>query len=353
MDGDDYQKVLDRIFFVSEKLIVFDRADDLFDHLIKTSISLTMADAATIRVFNVEKGTLDIAMGYGLSDGFLSQPALRIGEGITGRVVLEGKPFSTDDVTQVPHCVNKELARLEGIKALICVPLKSKEGSSGCITAYKKQASAFAEHDLLLLSIFATQAAQAVEKTSLLRDLQRQVTYDQLTGIYNKKAVLKFLDEQVNLSNRHGQSTSIIFLDIDNFKIFNDTHGHLLGDKLLSDFARVLKGRCRKSDVIGRYGGEEFVVIASQTSKENTNVLCTKLREAMKKYKFIGSSGGNVQVTFSAGISSFPEDGSSVDELLKKADEAMYKSKMSGKDAITLCGMQSPVTMDIKPAQLK
>jgi len=247
------------------------------------------------------------------------------------------KPFSTDNVTQVPQCVNKELARLEGIKALICVPLKSKDGSTGCITAYKKQASPFAEHDLLLLSIFASQAAQAVEKTRLVRELQRQVTYDQLTDIYNKKAVLKVFDEQVNLSSRHGQSTSLIFLDIDNFKVFNDTHGHLLGDKLLSDFAKVLKGRCRKSDVIGRYGGEEFVVVASQTSKENAYVLCNGLREATKKYQFIGSSGSKVSVTFSAGVASFPEDGSSVDEILKKADEAMYKSKTSGKDAITLC----------------
>lgn len=334
---ESYQKVLDRIFFVSEKLIVFDRPDDLFEHLVKTTISLTMADAATIRVFNVEKGTLDIAMGYGLSDGFLSQPAVRIGEGITGKVVMDGKPFSTDNVTQVPHCVNKELARLEGIKALICVPLKSKDGSTGCITAYKKQATSFAEHDLLLLSIFASQAAQAVEKTRLVRELQRQVTYDQLTDIYNKKAVLKVFDEQVNLSSRHGQSTSLIFLDIDNFKMFNDTHGHLLGDKLLSDFAKVLKGRCRKSDVIGRYGGEEFVVVASQTSKENAYVLCNGLREATKKYQFIGTSGSSVSVTFSAGVASFPDDGSSVDEILKKADEAMYKSKMSGKDAITLC----------------
>ena len=334
--NDNYQKVLDRIFLVSDKLIVFDGIDDVYEHVIKTSIILSRADAATIRVFNMEKGTLDIVKGYGLSNGFLSQPPVRIGEGISGKVVREGKFFSAIDVKNVPEFVKKEIAGLDGIKAVISVPLKIKDVPTGCLNVYKKKAVAFAEHDLLSLNTIASQIAGALEKTRLIQELQKQVAYDQLTGIYNKNTMLKHCEAQINLSARHEQPMSIIFIDIDNFKVFNDTHGHLLGDKLLSDFAKVMKKCCRKSDMIGRFGGEEFVMIASQTTKEHAYVLCNKLKTSMKKHKFTGSAKKGVNITFSAGISSFPEDGSAVDELLKKADQAMYKSKKAGKDTITL-----------------
>src|SRR5208337_2769803 len=152
------QKLLDRIFFVSEKLIVFDGLDDLFEHIIKTSVVLTQAEVATIRIFNMEKGTLDLVKGYGLSDEFLYQPPLGIGEGIAGRVVLDGKAFSTHDASQLSQCANEELANIEGVKAIISVPLKTKNSTIGCITVYKKQAEAFADHDLMLLNMFASQA---------------------------------------------------------------------------------------------------------------------------------------------------------------------------------------------------
>ncbi len=332
----NYQKALDRIFIISEKLIVFDGLEEVFEHIVKTSMMLTLADAATIRVFNMETGTLDIVKGYGVSNVFLTQPPIRLGEGITGRVVLNGKPFSTSDVSSVPGCVNKELARLEGIKALMCVPLRTRDDSVGCITVYKKRPVPFAEYDLAVLGIFASQAVQAFEKARLIRELQKQATHDHLTGLYNRNALARHLEAELNLSNRHNHGTSVIFLDIDNFKCFNDTHGHLLGDKLLSDFSKILKNNCRKSDVVARFGGEEFVVVASHTTKDRALVLCNKLRGAVKKHRFIGSSKTRVRLTFSAGISSFPDDGADEEELLKKADEAMYRSKLAGRDTITL-----------------
>lgn len=336
VEKDGYQKALDRIFMISEKLILFEGLDDVFEHIVNTSIMLTLADAATIRVFNMETGTLDIVKGRGVSASFLTQPPIRLGEGITGRVVLEGRPFSTLDVSSSPECVHKELAALEGIKALICVPLRTRSGSIGCITVYKKRAIPFADYDLAVLGIFASQAVEAFEKTKLIKELQKQATHDQLTGIYNKNALIRQFEAEINLAVRHNHSTSVIFLDIDNFKVFNDTHGHLLGDKFLSDFSRILMRNCRKSDVVARFGGEEFVIIASHTEKDRALVLCSKLSRAVKKHRFAGSANEKVRVTFSAGISSFPEDGAGVAELLEKADEAMYKSKLAGRDTATL-----------------
>ncbi|TXF09894.1 sensor domain-containing diguanylate cyclase [Pelomicrobium methylotrophicum] len=328
------QDVLKRIFFITERVIVFDGLDDVFEHIVKTSVMLTKAEAATIRVFDINTGKLAIVKGYGLSTGFLSQPPIKLGEGITGRVVLEGKPFSTEDVTTVPHCVHKELAKLEGIRAVMSVPLKTRENTIGCITVYRKQAEPFADHEMLLLNIFASQATEAVEKTRLLEELKKQAMFDPLTGVYNKNAILRELDAKIESARRHGYNTSIVFIDIDDFKKFNDTHGHLLGDKFLADFATLVKKCCRKGDLVGRFGGEEFLVIAPHTDKEGALKLAEKLRDAVSKHEFIGRDG-YVHATLSAGVSSVPEDGLGMTDVLKKADDAMYQSKRSGKNCVT------------------
>jgi diguanylate cyclase (GGDEF)-like protein len=327
--------ILDRIFFITEKVLVFDGLHDVFEHIVKIAIMLTNADAATIRAFDIESGNLVIVEGYGLSNEFLAQPPIKIGEGITGMVVLDAKPFSTDDVTKVPHCIHKELAQIEGIKAVMSVPMKTGEGAIGCLTIYRKKSEAFTEQDMLLLSIFAGQSTEVIEKARGIEELKRQAIFDSLTKVLNKNALLTELDLKVSLADRHSYDLSIIFIDIDDFKKFNDTHGHLLGDKLLVDFAKLLRQHCRKTDIIGRFGGEEFIIIAPHTDKDSALIITNKLLDIASGHKFLGSSG-DIHVTFSAGIASFPNDAQETLELLSRADKAMYASKMAGKNCATV-----------------
>lgn len=328
-------EVLNKIFFVSERLIIFDGLEDVFGHIVKTAVSLIHAEAATIRVFDFSSGKLKIVKGYGVSSGFLSQPPISLGEGITGHVVLEGKPFISEDVVREPICKSKELVKIEGIRSMMSVPLKTKEKCIGCINVFRKKKEPFTEQDMLLLNIFGLQAAEAIEKANLVNELKKQASYDFLTGIYNKSALLNAIETNICLSHRHSMNCSIIFMDIDNFKKFNDAHGHILGDKLLCDFALMLKKLCRKSDVIGRFGGEEFIVLAPHTNKKQASILAEKIRTAVSKHKFIGNCNTKVNITFSSGIATFPEDGPDTAELTKKADNAMYLSKKAGKDRVT------------------
>jgi len=183
-------KALDRIFMISERMIIFDGLDDVFEHIVKTAVALTQAEAATIRIFDIEAGTLDIVKGFGVTEGFLSQPPIRVGEGITGTVVQTRQSFATNDVSTDPLCKNNELAHLEGIRSAICVPINTKESCIGCITVYRKSKDPFCDHELMLLSIFSSEAAQAVEKSRLLSELKAQATQDPLTGLWNKKALI-------------------------------------------------------------------------------------------------------------------------------------------------------------------
>lgn len=326
--------LLNKIHFIMERVIVFDGLGEVLEYIVKAAVSLTRAEAATIRVFNLETGNIEILSGYGLSTGFLTQPGIKLSEGIVGNVVMSGEPFMTSNVENDPRCVNKELAKLEGIKAVLSVPLKTRETTIGCITTYRKEEEAFSDSELLLLSIFASQAVEAIEKTRLLNDLKKQAAYDLLTNIYNKGAVQKRLDEEIKRAERHGRGFSVIFIDIDNFKDFNDQNGHLLGDKLLADFTRRLGKHLRKNDIIGRYGGEEFVILTPETTLGNAVSLAEKLLSVVVGSLFLTKNGSIKGVSFSAGVSSYPEHGKTLDELISKADEAMYEVKRAGKSAV-------------------
>jgi diguanylate cyclase (GGDEF)-like protein len=135
----------------------------------------------------------------------------------------------------------------------------------------------------------------------------------------------------------------VIFIDLDNFKTFNDQHGHLLGDKMLHDFSRVLREHCRRIDVIGRFGGDEFVIVAPQTDSKGALALADKIQHAVTNFPFVSSiADASVHTTCSIGIASLPQDSKRADELLNNADQALYASKRRGKGCTSAW---------IKPAQ--
>jgi len=329
------QKALDRIFMISERMIVFDGLDDVFEHIVKTAVALTQAEAATIRVFNIETGTLNIVKGFGVTEGFLSQPPIRVGEGITGTVVQSRKSFSTTNVTTDPLCKHSELAQLEGIRSTICVPMNTKDSCIGCITVYRKSKEPFSDHELMLLSIFSSEAVQAVEKSQLINELKAQATQDHLTGLWNKKALMNKLSVEMERTKRHNQTLAVMFIDLDGFKSFNDTHGHLIGDKLIHDFTNILREQCRKIDIIGRFGGDEFIVVAPQTNSEGAKKLAEKLRAATENANFLSSQANqNTYMTCSIGIA-MQEDNINIEDLLVNADRALYVSKRNGRNLVT------------------
>lgn len=332
------EQVLNRIFMISERMIVFDGLDDVFEHIVKTAVALTHAEAATIRIFNIDTGNLEIVKGYGVTEGFLSQPPVKVGEGITGQVVKNGQPFFTTDISREATCKHSELAQLEGIRSVIAVPMKTRESSIGCITVYRKTREPFENHELLLLSIFSSEAVQAVEKARLLTELKRQATFDPLTGLLNKRTFVSKLQVERDRCLRHKQNMAVMFLDLDGFKPYNDTYGHLLGDKLLHDFTSILKEHCRKIDIIGRFGGDEFVIIAPQTDATGAYTLGQKLCDAVSHYSFLTSDIGKAfKTSCSIGITtmdhSTPVSG---EQLLEQADKALYLSKRNGKNQVTI-----------------
>lgn len=159
------------------------------------------------------------------------------------------------------------------------------------------------------------------------KELEKMASIDKLTNIYNRRMLDDLLKINIEIANRHNEDLSLIIVDIDYFKKVNDTFGHLTGDNLLIKISKIILENVRNSDIFGRYGGEEFLIICTQTTKENAFILTEKLRVLIKDYKFdeIGHK------TISLGISNF-QKGDTVETLFKKADTALYEAKNTGRD---------------------
>jgi two-component system cell cycle response regulator len=165
------------------------------------------------------------------------------------------------------------------------------------------------------------------------RERTKQMAYtDGLTGLYNHRFFHERLEEEIQRSERYGRSLALAILDIDHFKRFNDTHGHLKGDQILADLAQVLREVCRATDVVARYGGEEFAVILTETNVEDARIFAGRLRDRLKK-RCVGVHAHTwpMKITVSIGIAGLTRK-RTLPDLVEAADQALYRAKEAGRD---------------------
>jgi diguanylate cyclase (GGDEF)-like protein len=165
------------------------------------------------------------------------------------------------------------------------------------------------------------------------RTLKNMACRDGLTGLFNHRYFQDVLTHEIYRSERNSAIFSLIFIDVDHFKNYNDTNGHLAGDKLLRKLSEIFVKAVRKSDIVARYGGEEFVIILPSTSKKNAQIVGEKLRRYIESFPFEGrETQPNGKLTISSGIATYPDDGRERPLLIQRADEAMYEAKNNGRN---------------------
>ncbi|CEP68783.1 Adenylyl cyclase class-3/4/guanylyl cyclase [Moorella glycerini] len=180
------------------------------------------------------------------------------------------------------------------------------------------------------LQIYANFAAVALANAKLIRRLEREAETDFLTGFFNKRALRNILVTELERTIRYSIPLSVIFLDIDDFKTYNDTFGHMAGDVVLQKTAEIIKNSIRTVDIAGRYGGEEFVIILPGTKKEGAVAVAERIRKSIEIYPF-----PHRHVTVSLGVASAKRN-DSIDSLLARADQACYQAKRQGKNRFCL-----------------
>jgi diguanylate cyclase (GGDEF)-like protein len=192
----------------------------------------------------------------------------------------------------------------------------------------------FTPEEVELLRIFTLQGQAALKNVVLFEEAQRLAVHDGLTGLYNHRHFWTMLDRELEVARRYGQPLSLVFLDIDDFKVINDTLGHPQGDEVLKALASFLEGAVRQADLVCRYGGEEFVVIMPQTTLEQALVSAERLRRAIS-LMVVPSPERNLQFTVSLGVATRELDMDG-EALVRTADDALLKAKQEGKNRV--CG---------------
>ncbi len=176
----------------------------------------------------------------------------------------------------------------------------------------------------------ANALAGVIERKTAEEELKIKATYDELTGLYNRAMFFEHLNKAISLANRSNDILSVLFLDLDKFKIVNDTMGHNIGDLLLKEVAKRIKSSVRNSDVVSRMGGDEFVILLPKVRDgKSTEIVANNIVKSLSAPFIL--EGNEIYIGVSIGISLFPTDGNNAKTLLKNSDSAMYNAKEAGR----------------------
>ncbi|MDZ4724090.1 MAG: sensor domain-containing diguanylate cyclase [candidate division Zixibacteria bacterium] len=219
-------------------------------------------------------------------------------------------------------------------RSVIIIPLTSHGRTHGLLVAESPEIDRFRERDQQMLAIVSRSAALALENAELHRRTEELTIIDELTETYNYRYFVRKLEEEKKRAIRYSLPLSIIMVDLDWFKKLNDSYGHEVGNIVLRALSRVIKQCIRDVDIFARYGGEEFVIILPQTPEIEAKQIGERIRAQSELTIIDAGSSGKVKVTVSVGVSSFPENGKSHEELLTIADQALYRAKGSGKNLV-------------------
>jgi diguanylate cyclase (GGDEF)-like protein/putative nucleotidyltransferase with HDIG domain len=263
-----------------------------------------------------EELVVEAEAGYGLE---LIGRRVRIGEGLSGVAADSGEPVLANSVVKEPRYI----ALHPGIRSALSLPLKYREELMGVLSLESKQAYAFSQQDVLTLRTLADQLAVALHNARAYQVALEQAITDGLTGLKTHRYFMEALDREWRRSTRSGQTFSVIMMDLDGFKQVNDRHGHLEGDKVLTAVANLLNDRVRQSNVVARYGGDEFAIMLPEARTDQTEILAERLRASIESDRYLAAH----HVTASFGIATFPLHGPTQEEILRVADSGMYLAK--------------------------
>ena len=257
-----------------------------------------------------------------------------MGEGVAGWVASTGNPLIVPDVALDPHWsafANKH-PDLK-IKSIACVPVRSGNKTLGVIQLLNSKLDLLSEYSISFLRILCDYAAIAIQNARSMILIQELTITDDVTGLFNARHLYTLLDQQV----AQGRVFSLMFVDLDHFKSVNDTHGHLIGSRLLAEIGSLLRRSLGPNNAAFRYGGDEFVALLPGMGKSAASGTTMALRGDLRGARFLEGAGLSLSVSGSFGLATYPEDGNTVPTILRAADTMMYEAKVT-RDNVAIAG---------------
>jgi diguanylate cyclase (GGDEF)-like protein len=248
----------------------------------------------------------------------------------TLRVLERGQTVIIDAEDRHADPAEVELLVRDGNRMLVMLPLVAKGQAIGLVEMFSRTEVRWDPQRLEVARTMANEAAMALENARLYEDLRKRADRDPLTGFYNHRYLHERMGEEVVRSQRGKRPLSVMMLDLDDFKLVNDTFGHLFGDRFLAWTAELIRATLRASDVPARYGGDEFAVILPDTDADEAARAAERILDAFRDRPFTAEQRGPVPIVASIGVATFPADGRTPTELIAAADRALYQVKRDG-----------------------
>ena len=284
-----------------------------FDH-----IGIGILDYASKQIeIKAEAGTTTTALGR----------RVPLGTGIIGKAARGNEAVLIQQVSET-----RSQSVLPDARCVLAIPLAYAETLLGVLNVESRRESAFPEQEVRILRTLADLLATALNNAYVFQKMQQQAITDSLTGIKTRRFFLEALQAEWKRASRSGRSFSVVMVDLDRFKDINDTLGHLEGDLVLARIGRLLEQKSRQSNVVARYGGDEFVILMPETSMEQAQVLSERLRLWIATDPMLTE----MKITGSFGVASYPLHGAQVEDILRVADAGMYISKKEGGNRVSM-----------------
>ena len=298
-------------------------------------------DTWSLLLMDAQKQELYFQIATGEGAEALKDVRIKVGQGLAGWVAETGQAVVVPDTSKDSRFSGKLDERTNvATRSVVAVPVRFRDQCLGVIELINCIGpDGFSDRDLALLEVLADYAAIAIENARHVQRIHELTITDDCTSLYNARHLNFMLDTEIYRSHRYAFEFSLIFLDLDHFKNINDTYGHLVGSKLLAEIGEAIKINCRLIDLAFRYGGDEFVVLLPQTSKENALGVARRLHKLIRETVWLKDAGLNVHISASIGVAAYPSDSRSKSELLHLADEAMYLVKNTTRDRVAAAGV--------------
>ncbi len=319
---------------------------DILTRISQTVSTLLHAQAMSLMLLSPDGRSLTTVAGYNLTD-----EALQAVEAIRARhdlspclvAVREKRSVAIADLSADTVYGPRLQAALErGYRSFLAIPLIAQDRALGCMNLYLTERHEFDADEIQLLSTFASQAAISIENARLFEETRQLAITDELTGLANHRQFYQQLAREVRRAQRYKRPLTLLMLDLDRFKQYNDRFGHLAGDQALRETAEVLRRNARDVDILARYGGEEFAIILPETDLERAIIHAERTRVAIAGHAFRGKdSNPQGDLTVSIGAATLTPGIRKIEELVYDADQALYRAKTQGRNRLELAPIRN------------
>ncbi|ROR29542.1 sensor domain-containing diguanylate cyclase [Inmirania thermothiophila] len=323
---------LERVYELAVALSATGDLHDAYQRVLRCALEVAEAPAGSVALLDERTGEMVLAAWRGFPEHFASFRRWRLRPGgLTTHILNRDSPTIIPDITALEEPVNPLLAEA-GVRSVVAAPLRAQGRIVGILYVDDFAPRRFDEEAAWILGLLAEYAALALERLRLLEETRRMAVTDGLTRLANQQEFMRRLAEETERANRYGRPLSLITLDLDRFKAYNDRYGHLAGNELLQTLAATIQRVVRRSDLAARTGGEEFCILMPETETEEAARCAERLRREVAALADRYPERIRQAVTVSLGVATLPHHAEDAEALYRAADDALYTAKRGGRN---------------------